>query len=66
MRNDAKSVRGLGVAMVSVFLVAGAAFAADGLTRSRDDSATSVGSTMEPNETGGGSGESGRGGGGND
>ena len=33
MRNDVKLARGLGVAAVSVLLVAGAAFAADGLIR---------------------------------
>ena len=31
MLNDVKVARGLGVAVVSIFLVAGAAFAADGI-----------------------------------
>ena len=31
MRNDVRMVRGLGVAVASLFLVAGAAFAADGM-----------------------------------
>jgi len=32
MRNDVKVIRGLAVAVVSMFLVAGAVFAAEGLT----------------------------------
>jgi hypothetical protein len=31
MRNDVRAVRGLGVALVSLFLVGGSAFAADGI-----------------------------------
>ena len=50
MRNDVKVVRGLGVAMVSVFLVAGAAFAADSLTHTSGikDGLATVSETAEP------------------
>ncbi len=68
MRNDVRMVRGLAVGAVSVFLVAGAAFAADGLIRTgasdnpaivspTDDSnhaeSTEGTETPEPTATGG-------------
>ena len=56
MLSDTKVIRGLGVAVVSVFLVAGAAFAADGITNPTPDSQPAVVSptsepTLDANET---------------
>src|SRR6478736_1423903 len=55
MRNDVKLVRGLAVAAVTVFMIGGAAFAAEGLARPDRGSAPAVLSpnteTAEPTES---------------
>ena len=54
MRNDVKVVRGLAVAVVALFLVGGAAFAADGFLRTPsgiDQTGVSPRETAEPAET---------------
>src|SRR5690349_7955083 len=54
MRNDVKVVRGLAVAVVALFLVGGAVFAADGFMRSPagvTENGISPRETAEPTET---------------
>jgi hypothetical protein len=51
MRQNVRVVRGLGVAVVSVFLIAGAAFAADGFTRQPRQVTPAAVGTSEPAET---------------
>ncbi len=52
MRTQARWIRGLGVALVSTFLVVGGAFAADGLIRSGgSDDGTRVVNVTEPTAT---------------